>query len=94
MERYMELESRAHAIKDEIRRLQDELNKINLEWSVESLSELGVSKGQKVSSGGSDFIVESRYGTATLGSKWLVGRKIRKNGNLFAITSTIYRWDK
>ncbi len=42
MERYIELENRAHTIKDEISRLQDELNKINLEWSVESLSELGV----------------------------------------------------
>lgn len=94
MERYLELENRAHEIKDEMRRLQDELNKINVEWSVDSLPELGVSKGQKISSGGCDFIVESRYGSATYGSKWLVGRKIRKNGNLFANTCTIYRWDK
>lgn len=94
MERYIELENRAHTIKDEISRLQDELNKINLEWSVESLSELGVSKGQKVSFGGVNFIVESRYGTATTGSKWLVGRKIKKDGSPFSSTCTIYRWDK
>jgi len=94
MERYVELSNRALRLSDEIKRLKNDLEAVNQEWSISALEELGVKQGQQVTSEGITYIVESRYGSATMNSKWLIGRKIKKNGTPYATSSTIFRWDK
>lgn len=94
MERYVELSNRACKLNDEIKLRQSDLEAVNKEWAVAALEELGVKQGQQVTSEGINYIVESRYGNATMNSKWLIGRKLKKNGTPYATSSTIYRWDK
>lgn len=94
MEKYVELSNKAFRLSDEIKRLQSELESVNQDWAVAALEELGVKQGQQVTSEGNTYIVYSRYGKATTGQKWLIGRKIKKNGEPFANSCTIYRWDK
>lgn len=94
MERYVELSSRALKLSDEIKRLKNDLEAVNQEWSIAALEELGVKQGQQVTSEGITYIVESRYGSAAQNLKWLTGRKIKKNGTPYATLSMIFRWDK
>lgn len=94
MERYVELSNKAFDLNKEISRLKSELSMVNQEWAVAGLAELGVTSGQIVTSGGENYIVDSRYGRAFDNCKWLIGRKIKKNGEPYANSCTIYRWDK
>lgn len=94
MEKYVELANKAFQLSEDIRRLQGELQTINQEWAVAGLAELGVESGQQVRDGADTYVVESRYGNATTSQKWLIGRKIKKNGAPYANSCTIYRWDK
>ncbi len=94
MEKYLELSNKAYQLSEEIGRLQRELHNVNQEWAIAGLEELGVTPGQRVISGGETYIVDSRYGNAAGNPKWLIGRKIKKNGEPYANSCTIYRWDK
>ncbi|WP_192034086.1 hypothetical protein IFU02_020890 [Pantoea agglomerans] len=94
MEKYVELANKAFQLSDDIKRLQSELQTVNQEWSVAGLEELGVKQGQQVTSEGATYIVDSRYGNAISNHKWLICRKIKKNGAPYANSCTIFRWDK
>ena len=94
MKKYVELENKAFQLDKEIKRLQRELQTVNQEWAVASLAELGLTQGQQVKDGADTYVVESRHGNATGNLKWLIGRKIKKNGEPYANSCTIYRWDK
>lgn len=94
MERYVELSNKAFRLSDEIKRLQSDLEIVNQDWAVAALEELGVKQGQQVTCDGDTYVVESRFGKATSNNKWLIGRKIKKNGTPYANSCTIYRWDK
>lgn len=94
MENYVELANRAFQLSDDIKRLQRELQTVNQEWAVAGLAELGVTQGQQVKDGADTYVVESRYGNATDNYKWLIGRKIKRNGEPYANSCTIYQWDK
>lgn len=94
MEKYVELSNKACELIDSIQRLQRELSIVNREWAVAGLAELGVAQGQQVKYGSDTYVVDSRYGNAASNYKWLIGRKIKKNGEPYANSCTIYRWDK
>lgn len=94
MEKYVELSNKAYELINTIKSLQSELATINQEWAIAGLDELGIKQGQQVTSGGDTYVVESRWGDATSTGKYLIGRKIKKNGEPYANACTIYRWDK
>ena len=90
MERHEELSNRFCQLQSEVNALTREMGEINEEWASEGLKELGLKVGQVIKDGDDSYIVESRYGKPSMSTKWIVGRKIKTNGEPYPNTCPVY----